>query len=252
MVVLVERPELHLTFVDRRERACDALRRAVRALGAANRAQVVHADLESLGHDPDWRAQFDAATARGVAAPPEVAELVLPLVRPGGVLVVSAAGAGEAWPSDGLARLDAALVGRTTEGLVVVRAGHCPAEFPRRRRVPALFDDARHPVEELAPGARGYVVLARTPFYAESGGQVGDTGLIKVQGVTLRVSDTVKLFDMVLHKCALIDGLLTKESLQKAVGTVDMEARAAAVRNHSATHLLHAALRQVQIGRAHV
>ncbi len=101
------------------------------------------------------------------------------------------------------------------------------------------------------------VVAARTPFYAESGGQVGDTGIIRgstqkkerpllsQEGVTLRVLDTVKLFDMVLHKCDLIEGLLTPENLKYSVGKVDKTARAAAVRNHSATHLLHAALRQV-------
>ncbi len=88
------------------------------------------------------------------------------------------------------------------------------------------------------------LVAARTPFYAESGGQVGDTGLMRGQGVSLRVLDTVKLFDMVLHKCVLLDGLLTPEALQKVVGTVDRRAREAAMRNHSATHLLHAALRQ--------
>jgi len=89
------------------------------------------------------------------------------------------------------------------------------------------------------------IVASRTPFYAESGGQVGDTGLIKGQGVVLRVLDTVKLFDMVLHKCDLLEGLLTPESLKKVTGVVDADARAAAVRNHSATHLLHAALREI-------
>jgi len=89
------------------------------------------------------------------------------------------------------------------------------------------------------------LVAARTPFYAESGGQVGDTGTIEGNGVTLRVLDTIKVFDMVVHKCALAHGLLTPESLKTARGIVDADARAAAVRNHSATHLLHAALREV-------
>jgi alanyl-tRNA synthetase len=89
------------------------------------------------------------------------------------------------------------------------------------------------------------LVAASTPFYAESGGQVGDTGAIRGQGVVLKVLDTVKQFDMVLHKCALAEGLLTPESLKKTVGIVDGRARAAATRNHSATHLLHAALREV-------
>ena len=89
------------------------------------------------------------------------------------------------------------------------------------------------------------LVAARTPFYAESGGQVGDTGIIEGNGITLRVTDTVKMFDMVLHRCEIVNGLLTPDSLKAAVGMVDKEARGAAVRNHSATHLLHAALRAV-------
>lgn len=138
LVVLAERPDAHVTLVDRRERSCDVLRRAVRALGATDRGTVVHADLETLGHDPAWRGQFDAATARGVAPPPEVAELVLPLVRPGGVLVVSVAGTGEAWPETGLAKLDARIRQRT-EGLIVIEAGNCPETYPRGRRSPHLF-----------------------------------------------------------------------------------------------------------------
>lgn len=140
LVVLVERPDVHLTMVDRKERSCDALRRAVRRLGATERVAVVHADLETLGHDPAWRGQFDAATARGVAPPAEVAELVLPLVRAGGVLVVSVAGSGDAWSQAGLARLNASVRDRSL-GLIVVEAGDCPDEFPRKRRRPALFDD---------------------------------------------------------------------------------------------------------------
>ena len=140
LVILADRPDVRLTLVDRRERSCDVLRRAVRALGAQDRANVVHADLETLGHDPDWRAQFDAATARGVAPPPEVAELVLPLVKPGGRLIVTVAGVGEAWPEQGLERLGASVHERI-EGLIVVEAGVCPETYPRRRRTPHLFAD---------------------------------------------------------------------------------------------------------------
>jgi len=138
LVVLADRPDVRLTLVDRKERSCDFLRRSVRALGAAERATVVHADLETLGHERAWRGQFDAATARGVAPPAEVAELVLPLVRPDGVLVVSVAGRGEAWPDEGLARLGATVVTRSS-GLLVVRAGACPEQYPRRRRKPPVF-----------------------------------------------------------------------------------------------------------------
>lgn len=139
LVILVDRPEIDVTLVDRRERSCDVLNRAIRALGATNRARVVHADLETLGQNPAWRGAFDAATARGVAPPAEVAELVLPLVRSGGTLVVSVAGVGEAWPDDGLARLGATVRCREA-GLIVVEAGECPPLYPRRRRVPPVFD----------------------------------------------------------------------------------------------------------------
>lgn len=138
LVVLSERRELSLTMVDRKERSCDLLRRGIRALRATDRATVVHADLETLGHDPDWRGQFDAATARGVAPPPEVAELVLPLVRAGGVLVVSVAGDGDAWPTEGLTTVGA-VVRERRDGLVIVEAGTCPDEYPRKRRQPPLF-----------------------------------------------------------------------------------------------------------------
>jgi alanyl-tRNA synthetase len=97
------------------------------------------------------------------------------------------------------------------------------------------------------------LVAARTPFYAEAGGQVGDVGRIEAgsadrdpkKQVVLQVDDTVKMFDMVLHRCELVNGLLAPESFKNAVGKVDEKARGAAVRNHSATHLLHAALREV-------
>lgn len=87
------------------------------------------------------------------------------------------------------------------------------------------------------------IVAGKTPFYAESGGQVGDTGVIRGKDLILRVADTIKMFDMVLHKCELVSGLLSPAALAEATGEVDREAREAAMRNHSATHLLHSALR---------
>ncbi len=89
------------------------------------------------------------------------------------------------------------------------------------------------------------VCLDQSPFYAESGGQVGDVGTLKGKDIELRVTDTVKVLEMTLHKCSLISGLIKKENLKTLTATVDESARMATVRNHSATHLLHAALRQV-------
>jgi alanyl-tRNA synthetase len=90
-----------------------------------------------------------------------------------------------------------------------------------------------------------FVCLKDSPFYAESGGQVGDVGVITGQGLTLRVVDTIKVLEMHVQKCVLVNGLLTREALLKVHCQVDGEARAATVRNHSDTHLLHKALRDV-------
>ena len=96
------------------------------------------------------------------------------------------------------------------------------------------------------------VVLDKTPFYAEAGGQVGDTGILSGQpgpagtpSVQLRVLDTIKVFDMIVHKCDLLGGILNSENLKGMKAEVDQGNRFKTVRNHSATHLLHAALREV-------
>jgi len=99
-------------------------------------------------------------------------------------------------------------------------------------------------VDALQPGETGEVVLARTPFYAESGGQVGDTGeLIAPGGARFTVSDTQKLGPAIVHVGTLSGAPLRAGDPVQA--RVDAERRAAIRRNHSATHLLHAALRQV-------
>lgn len=98
-------------------------------------------------------------------------------------------------------------------------------------------------VESLSEGDEGYVVLQKTPFYAESGGQVGDTGLLTAESAEFLVTSTTKKGDVVLHA-----GRLTKGSLKKSDkinANVDMAKRRAITLNHSATHLLHAALRQI-------
>ncbi|HEV8695270.1 MAG TPA: alanine--tRNA ligase, partial [Lysobacter sp.] len=99
-------------------------------------------------------------------------------------------------------------------------------------------------VESISAGDEAIVFLDRTPFYAESGGQVGDTGQLAEQGVMFTVSDTQK-FAGQFHGHV---GTLTVGTLKRGdhiVGAVDHAHRAATVLNHSATHLLHAALRNV-------
>ena len=99
-------------------------------------------------------------------------------------------------------------------------------------------------VESLKAGDTGAIVLNQTPFYAESGGQVGDLGVLTGEGVTFRVTDTQKRAgDLFVH-------LGTVESGELKLGTalaldVDHARRSAIRANHSATHLLHEALRQV-------
>ncbi|RYY79522.1 MAG: alanine--tRNA ligase [Moraxellaceae bacterium] len=106
----------------------------------------------------------------------------------------------------------------------------------------ALYKDGQA-VDALHEGDEGLIVLDQTPFYAESGGQVGDTGLLTAENGIFEVQDTKKSGSAIVHQ-----GLVTMGSVQVAQAvqaTVKADMRAATARNHSATHLLHAALRQV-------
>ncbi|MBS0227105.1 MAG: alanine--tRNA ligase [Proteobacteria bacterium] len=107
----------------------------------------------------------------------------------------------------------------------------------------ALLKDGK-PVDAIAAGDDAIVLLDRTPFYGESGGQVGDTGALSAAGVAFAVSDTLKLAGQFHgHRGALTAGALKKGDVLH--GAVDAARRKAIVLNHSATHLLHAALRNV-------
>ncbi len=98
-------------------------------------------------------------------------------------------------------------------------------------------------VETLNEGEDGVVVLEKTPFYAESGGQVGDNGLIEVEGAIFKVFDTQKQGGaLFLHKGKVIKGSVAIGQVCSL--TVNGDDRNATELNHSATHLLHAALRQ--------
>ncbi|OBY56742.1 MULTISPECIES: alanine--tRNA ligase [unclassified Pseudomonas] len=106
----------------------------------------------------------------------------------------------------------------------------------------ALFKDGKA-VEQLNEGEEGVVVLDQTPFYAESGGQVGDSGYLQGAGVRFDVRDTTKAGGAHLHHGVVAQGSLSVGAAVKA--EVDASVRQATALNHSATHLLHAALRQV-------
>ena len=99
------------------------------------------------------------------------------------------------------------------------------------------------PVERLESGMAGAVALDRTPFYAEAGGQVGDTGTLSRGEALFRVQDTIRFGEAHGHIGALAGGSLSVG--ERVEARVDAGRRAAIVRNHSATHLLHAALRDV-------
>ncbi|MBW0449448.1 alanine--tRNA ligase [Paraburkholderia phenoliruptrix] len=110
-------------------------------------------------------------------------------------------------------------------------------------KVVALYVDGAS-VQEVAHGQQAVVVLDHTPFYAESGGQVGDQGLLANASVRFAVTDTLKVqADVVGHHGTLEQGTLKVGDVVKA--EIDAVRRARTARNHSATHLMHKALREV-------
>ncbi|MGB0927515.1 MAG: alanine--tRNA ligase [Pikeienuella sp.] len=96
-------------------------------------------------------------------------------------------------------------------------------------------------VSEIAQGGSGWAVFNQTPFYAESGGQVGDAGVIRVDGVVANVTDTKKLQGVFAHQVEVAEGTLKVGAGAELL--VDHARRSSIRANHSATHLLHEALR---------
>ena len=110
-------------------------------------------------------------------------------------------------------------------------------------RVTAIYVDGT-PVQEAKSGDDAVVVLDHTPFYAESGGQVGDTGELRNAASRFLVDDTLKIqADVFGHHGRIVEGAVKVGDTVNA--KVDAERRAKTVRNHSATHLMHKALREV-------
>lgn len=109
-------------------------------------------------------------------------------------------------------------------------------------KIIALYKDGQS-VDQLGEGEQGVVVLDRTPFYAESGGQIGDTGFLQAGAARFDVRDTTKTGGAFLHHGVVASGALVIGSPVEA--KVDAEVQHATSLNHSATHLLHEALRQV-------
>jgi alanyl-tRNA synthetase len=113
---------------------------------------------------------------------------------------------------------------------------------PIRVHVKALLVDGER-AERIVAGQKGEVVFGQTPFYAEAGGQVGDTGTVQTPSGRARVLDTLYRGTTITHIIEVDEGAV--EVGDEAEATVDIALRHRTMKNHTATHLLHAALRQV-------
>ncbi len=111
-----------------------------------------------------------------------------------------------------------------------------------RSRVIAMYVDGQ-PVQQVDAGVEAIIILEQTPFYAESGGQVGDTGLLLNENARFEVMDTQKQGQAFIHIGQASTGSIKIGDELEAV--IDADRRAATIRNHSATHLMHAALREI-------
>ncbi len=109
--------------------------------------------------------------------------------------------------------------------------------------IEALFDLEGDSQAQLGVGQRGVIVLDQTPFYAESGGQVGDCGTLSAGDAVFRVEDTLITGNQHMHIGEVVAGQFAQQ--QPVMATVDETRRNRIRANHSATHLLHAALRAV-------
>lgn len=113
---------------------------------------------------------------------------------------------------------------------------------PDTGKIIALYCDDK-PVEMLTAQEKGSVILDRTPFYPESGGQVGDEGILHANGILFRVLDTQKQGQVHVHMGILEQGQLKLGDT--LVAEVNAKRRAATVLNHTATHILHMVLREI-------
>ncbi|MEG0829105.1 MAG: alanine--tRNA ligase [Anaerovoracaceae bacterium] len=108
--------------------------------------------------------------------------------------------------------------------------------------IKGLFHN-NQPLDSIEEGETGRIVLDKTPFYPESGGQSGDVGLIYNDDVIARVVETIKFQEVIAHKVIVEKGTVFPQS--EVYSMIDIPTRNNASRNHTATHLLHKALREV-------
>lgn len=110
-------------------------------------------------------------------------------------------------------------------------------------KITAIFSNEKTAVDLLTKGEFGYIVVESTPFYAESGGQAADIGILHNDSLKAKVLDVQKNNDIFFHKVEILDGEIKKSD--SVVLDVEASNRNNTIRNHSATHLLHSALKTV-------
>lgn len=139
LVVARARPDLVLVLLDANERRVALLDEAIEQLDLAPRVRTVLGRAEVRGREIAHRGAYDAVCARSFGPPAVVAECAAPLLRPGGLLVVSEPPDGpDRWPVEGLAQLGLGPVAEAPAGVEVLRQlAPCPDRYPRRTGVPA-------------------------------------------------------------------------------------------------------------------
>jgi len=147
----------------------------------------------------------------------------------------------ESWKGSGEEEIPAAYRNLIGQGLVTEFVGHDALDS--KAKVIAVLVDGNG-ATEIKEGNQGEVVLDRTPFYGEAGGQVGDVGTIVKENVRFDVTDTLKIGQgLIIHKGCFNQGSFSTGDGVEA--KVEIENRSSTACNHSATHLLHKALREV-------
>lgn len=124
---------------------------------------------------------------------------------------------------------------------VVLREGNDKTQFVGYHKLVEEVNIMRYRMMKSKGKTHYEIVLDRTPFYAEAGGQVGDTGFLKNIGESVRIENTIKENNLVIH----ITKTLPQSPQKQFDAVVDADKRFLTANNHSATHLMHAALRQV-------
>jgi 16S rRNA (guanine527-N7)-methyltransferase len=142
LVLACQWPESRVILIESAARRAAFLERAIRALDLGERATLLHRRAEDAGHEPAWRGTLPLVVARGFGPPAVVAECGAPLLRVGGLLIVSEPpnDTQPRWSADGLSRLGLEVSNRLRVGAsyqVLRQVALCPQRYPRRAGIPA-------------------------------------------------------------------------------------------------------------------